>query len=208
MTKRSYGQACNLARALDLIGDRWTLLIVRELLLGPRRYRDLQHNLPGMGTNLLADRLKELESANLIERVPATESGARKAYRLTTTGRALEESVHALVRWGAGVFAEDDEEQPVSRPEWDLIAMRALFRPDKAAGLNLRVQLEIEGLACCARVEDGELTVGTGYIEKPEVTLKTDRPTLSRLHRRTPVTTRPRIGGDPGKLEEFLEVFR
>src|SRR3954471_12257937 len=97
MDRRSYNQFCGLARALDIVGERWTMLVVRNLLLGPQRYSELMRGLPGITTNLLAKRLREMEDLGLIERVPDAE-----AYRLTPRGAALEPAVHALGRWGWG----------------------------------------------------------------------------------------------------------
>src|SRR5262245_59973182 len=98
--RRSYDQYCGLAKALDVVGERWTLLVVRNLLLGPLRYSDLLRGLPGITTNLLAKRLRDMERLDLIERIngPALETG--HAYRLTALGAALEPAVHALGRWG------------------------------------------------------------------------------------------------------------
>ena len=99
---RSYGQYCALAKALDAIGDRWSLLIVRELMLRDAcRYTDLREGLPGIATNLLADRLRELERAGVIEREEAPPPVATTLFRLTENGRALRPAVHALVQWGA-----------------------------------------------------------------------------------------------------------
>src|SRR3954466_9029782 len=101
MTKRrSYDQFCSVARALDRVGERWTLLIVRNLLLGPRRYSDLLRELPGITTNLLAKRLQELESLGILERVSLPPPAATEAYALTLQGEALEPVVMELGRWG------------------------------------------------------------------------------------------------------------
>src|SRR5712691_3728539 len=99
-TRRSYNQYCALARALDVVGERWTLLLVRELLLGPRRYKDLLDGLPGIGTNLLADRLKHLEDAGMIRRVVLPPPAGSAVYELTELGRRLEPAVFELGRWG------------------------------------------------------------------------------------------------------------
>ena len=96
MSRRSYDQYCGLARALDVLGERWTLLIVRNLLLGPQRYSELLRGLPGITTNLLAKRLQEMEAEGIIDRA----GGGNDAYRLTEVGRSLEPAIHALGRWG------------------------------------------------------------------------------------------------------------
>src|SRR5438105_13791967 len=103
--RRSYDQYCAVARGLDVIGDRWTLLLVRDLLLGPKRYKDLLSGLPGIGTNLLAARLKELEAAGLIERTGLPPPAGSAVYQLTETGQASETVMTALARWGARFLA-------------------------------------------------------------------------------------------------------
>src|SRR6266480_4402142 len=109
---RSYGQYCSVAKALDLIGDRWTLLIVRELLLrGACRYTDLRHGLPGIATNLLADRLRDLEENGIVRREDAPPPVASTVFRLTPRGEQLRPALVELGRWGAPLMAEpgDDE---------------------------------------------------------------------------------------------------
>src|SRR6185312_2867789 len=115
---RSYGQYCALARALDLIGDRWTLLIVRELYLrGPSRYTDLRNGLPGVATNLLADRLRDLEAAGLVAREEAPPPVATTLFRLTGRGEGLKPVLDELMRWGLPLMAEQREEDAV-RSHW------------------------------------------------------------------------------------------
>src|SRR4030088_661030 len=100
MPKRSYGQFEGLAPALDSIGERWTLLLIRDLLLGPRRYKDLLEGLPGIGTNLLARRLKELQAVGVIDRRPPPAPAGSAVYELTERGRCLEPALIALAGWG------------------------------------------------------------------------------------------------------------
>ena len=104
---RSYGEFCAVARALDVIGDRWTLLIVRELLLRPCRYTDLRDGLPGIATNLLAERLRELEAANVVEREDPEPPVATTLYRLTERGEQLRPVIQQLLRWGAPLGGGD-----------------------------------------------------------------------------------------------------
>jgi DNA-binding HxlR family transcriptional regulator len=118
---RSYGQYCAIARGLDIVGDRWTLLIVRELLTGPRRYGDLQEGLAGIATNLLADRLRHLEQHGVVVR------DSRGTYRLTKWGQGLEEPVYALARWAGPLMAEpagDDQ----FRSAWLVPAVAGIFK--------------------------------------------------------------------------------
>src|SRR5262249_19104128 len=103
---RSYRQYCAVARGLDVVGERWTLLIVRGLLVGPKRYKDLLDGLPGIGTNLLAARLKELEKVGVVRRTVLPPPAGSTVYELTESGQALEPVVMALGRWGVRLMDE------------------------------------------------------------------------------------------------------
>ncbi len=137
---RDYGQYCGLARALDVIGDRWNLLIIRQLLLGPARYGDLREALSGIATNLLAGRLRDLETAGVIER-RLSEDGNAITYALTAWGAELREPINGLIRWSTPLMIrgpEDDE----FRPEWMSLALAALFTsriPVGQAAVNISV---------------------------------------------------------------------
>ncbi len=133
MSTRSYRQNCALAIALDLIGERWTLLIVRELLLGPRRFKDLEANLPGIGTNLLSARLARLADNGIVER--RRPEGGHPSYRLTELGRGLKPAVTALIRWGMH-FPERRAAALHARGEWNILPLRALF--DARSGKDWR----------------------------------------------------------------------
>lgn len=122
---RSYDQFCGLARALDHIGHRWTLLIVRELLLGPKRFTDLREGLPGIANNLLADRLRQLRDDGLVTRRDLPPPAASTVYELTEAGRELREPVHALIRWG-GRWMLPGPGTDEFRPEWLVLALDAL----------------------------------------------------------------------------------
>jgi DNA-binding HxlR family transcriptional regulator len=126
---RGFGQYSGAARALERVGDRWALLIVRDLLGGARRYGDLKAGLPRIPTNILSDRLKELQESGVIRRVPTVRGG----YELTTFGRALEPVVVALERWGWSALGEPGEGEVVTRDALTA-TLRAAFRPDAAAG--------------------------------------------------------------------------
>lgn len=153
---RSYGQYCGLARALDVVGDRWNLLIVRQLLVAPARYRELHDGLPGMATNLLADRLRDLEGAGVVERRLAEDSNA-VVYALTPWGAGLREPVEGLIRWSTPLMAHgpgDDRFQP----EWFLVALRALL--NGRARRSSKVGIEVDGWVCQVRVTRSGTEVG------------------------------------------------
>lgn len=127
---RSYQQFCGLARALDVVGDRWSLLIVRQLLVGPARYTELLAGLPGIATNLLADRLRQLEEAGVIEREPADRAGA-STYALTPWGEELRGAVEGLIRWSAPLMARGPG-QDRFQVEWLALALPALLTGRRA----------------------------------------------------------------------------
>jgi DNA-binding HxlR family transcriptional regulator len=138
---RSYGQYCGLARALDVVGDRWTLLIVRQLLLGPARYGRLLDGLPGVATNLLADRLRSLEQAGVVER-RASERDDAAAYALTAWGEELREPVEALIRWSTPLMVRGPEGDTF-RDQWLVLALRALFA-GRTGGGSATVAVELD----------------------------------------------------------------
>ncbi|HKH08631.1 MAG TPA: helix-turn-helix domain-containing protein [Agromyces sp.] len=152
---RGFGQYSGAARALERVGDRWALLIVRDLLVGPRRYGDLKAGLPRIPTNILSDRLRELQEAGVIRRVPTVRGG----YELTALGRGLEPVLVALERWGWSVLGEPGEGDLVTR---DALAatLRAAFRADAAAGTPpTEYVLHVAGASVAAVVVGGTLDI-------------------------------------------------
>lgn len=142
MPKRSYGQYCGLARALDVVGARWSLLIVRELLVGPARYGELLAGLPGIATNLLATRLKELEEVGVVERTLDTGSNG-VAYVLTPWGQELRETVASLVRWSTPLMISGPQGDTF-RGHWLVVALDALLR-DRRAKKPMTIGLSADG---------------------------------------------------------------
>lgn len=171
--KRSYNQNCALAHALDVVGERWTLLIARELLLGPRRYGELLDNLVGLGTNLLAQRLKEMKTAGLIDK-------HQGRYRLTSLGRSLEPAIQELVRFGLSLGFDDDERR-VSRPEWDVVALKALYRPERDDGLSGRYVIELNGYPVHIEARDGRVDTGPGDSDQASVRVALSKDVARRL---------------------------
>src|SRR5918911_5185935 len=155
MAKR-FDQYCPVAHGLSLVGERWALLVVRELLKGPRRYTDLAAGLPGIGTNVLATRLRELEEAGVVHRRKLPPPAASTVYELTEYGAGLEEVIHAIARWGArslGLPRRDDD----LGPDWGLSAFRALLYPERARGLTEAYVIRVDDDAFTVRLLDGAL---------------------------------------------------
>lgn len=167
---RSYGQFCGLARALDAVGDRWSLLIVRELLLGPMRYGELVAALGGIATNLLADRLRSLESCGVIERRVGETSGV--VYALTPWGSQLREPIDALIRWSFPLMASGPGGDPMN-PRWLAIALPALLH-GRTEKRPIEVGIETVGTQMTLRVDkDGpQLTIDPDV--RPDTILEAD----------------------------------
>ena len=154
MAARSYGQYCGVTTAVELIGERWALLIVRDLLVGPRRYTDLKQGLPRIPTNILSTRLKELQEGGVVRRVPLLNCGL--VYELTPYGRTFEPIMLALGRWGFQAMG-DPQEGDVVTPDSLTMALRTAFQADAAA--DAEYELHVGDVALRASVRDRELRV-------------------------------------------------
>jgi DNA-binding HxlR family transcriptional regulator len=161
MKRRDFGQYCGLARALELVGERWALLIVRNLVVRPRRYSELQAGLAGIPTNVLATRLKELEQSGIVERRVAAAPARGVVYALTDVGRSLEPALLSLARWGATQLGEPQPGDVVT-PEGLVLNLRVVFQPEQAAGLTAAWEIHVRDVVVHAVVADGELTTGLG----------------------------------------------
>jgi DNA-binding HxlR family transcriptional regulator len=176
MVKR-YEQYCPMAHALDLVGDRWALLVIRELMHGPKRYTDLVDCLPGIGTNILAARLRDLEGHGVVTRRTLPPPAASKVYELTDYGRELEEPLLAIGRWGARSLGRREPGHAL-RSEWLAVALKAFFRPEAAADLRVTVALRLDDAAFRVRVDRGSLTVEPGAEDGADLVVTTDVETL------------------------------
>jgi DNA-binding HxlR family transcriptional regulator len=209
---KRFDQYCPIAHALSLVGERWALLIVRELMKGPRRYTDLSTGLPGIGTNILAARLRELEAGGLVQRRKLPPPAASTVYELTGYGLELEEVMHALARWGARTLGlprrKDDLE-----PDWGLNAFPALFYPERARGMTETYAVDIDEDRFVVRLDDGRLRVELGTVEDADFHLATDMGTMFALASGDLPTQaaldegRVRIDGDPETLARFFRIF-
>jgi DNA-binding HxlR family transcriptional regulator len=168
--RRSYGDTCGIARALDLVGERWALLVVRELLLGPKRFTDLRAGLPHASPNVLSQRLDELEQAGVVQRRKLPPPASSRVYELTERGAALEPVVLALGDWGA--------RSPLVDPHGALsadsmmLALRSFFAAE--AGWDASCELRLGEDRFTLRVVDGELEVARGEASEPDVTIDSD----------------------------------
>jgi DNA-binding HxlR family transcriptional regulator/putative sterol carrier protein len=176
--KRSYGQYCTVARALDVVGERWTLLLVRELSTGPKRFKDLLEGLTGIGTNLLANRLKSLEGEGLVRRATLPPPAGSNVYELTELGRSLEPVIVALSRWGARLLDAPREDDDL-RAGWAAVAMRSTFKPQAMGGCPGTYEFRIDGEAFHLRIEDGrEVEARQGSAPDPDLVVVGDAKTF------------------------------
>src|SRR5262249_16839269 len=152
---------------LDIIGERWGLLVVRELLLGPKRFTDLAEGLPGIGTNVLTARLRELEENGVIAKHVSKTPPRVTVYELTAHGRELEPIFLALARWGAPALATLTGDEPL-RASWLGLAFKAFFDPEAARGLTATLELEMPSGVLAVSVEDGALSVREGEAQHPD----------------------------------------
>lgn len=174
---KSFDQYCPIAHALSLVGERWSLLIVRELMKGPRRYTDLATGLPGIGTNILAARLRTLEDGGVVQRRRLPPPAASAVYELTGYGEQLREPMHALARWGIRSLGPPSPGEELL-PDWGCNAFPAMFDPVAAAGLTETYVLRIDDDVFTARIEDGALTAQLGATTSPDLDVTTDMGTF------------------------------
>jgi DNA-binding HxlR family transcriptional regulator len=173
-TSRTYGDACATARALDVVGERWALLVVRELLLGPQRFSDVRRALPGASSNLVTDRLRELEGHGVLTRRKLPPPAASTVYELTEWGRELEPIVLALGAWAARVPLPEPATLGATSM---LLFLRGSARPRTTACYRV----ELDDRVWTVRAEPGRLTVEPGEPGAPDATIRTDPPTLNAL---------------------------
>lgn len=171
-----YQQYCALARVTDVVGNRWTLLVLRELRPGPRRFTDLVEGLPGISRKLLSERLRDLESDGLIARKELPPPAARHVYELTADGRDLFEAVTPLIAWGAGRLGEKQEEESL-RPRWAALGMATLADRDAMKGVTETYQYVVGDSTFHFIVDDGSIELHDGRADDPAVVVTTDEQT-------------------------------
>jgi DNA-binding HxlR family transcriptional regulator len=211
VTMRSYCDGCAAAHALDLVGERWALLVVRELLLGPKRFTDLRAGLPNASPDLLSRRLRELEGAGVVRRRKLPPPAASRVYELTDWGEELEPVIIGLGRWGA---------RSPSRPrdaalgvDSLILSFRTMFNPQAADGLRASYELRLGEDVFRAEVAEGRFEVARGGAEQPDATIEADASTLAALvYEGSQLAEALRSGdikieGSEEAVERFLSLF-
>lgn len=181
MEQRTYNQYCATARTLDLVGERWTLLLVRELLTGPKRFGDLRASLRGLGTGLLAARLKHLEREGLARKITLPPPARTPAYALTEAGEELGPAILALARWGLKWAMGERRETETFHPGWAVLGLRACFDPEAAAGLRAVYEFRVDDEVFHARVDDGTMEAQHGPAQHPDATITISEEALVAL---------------------------
>lgn len=212
MANRAYGQYCGLVRAAEIIGERWGLLIVRDLLVGPRRFTDLHRGLPGIPTNILASRLKDLEGSGVVRRRIVPRPAGPVVYELTPYGAELEEIIVRLGLWGAKSLG-DPRPGEIVTPASLTMALRSTFRPKAGRGLRAGYELRVGPIVVHARVDDGRIDAGEGPLPGADLVIEAG-PGIRGLMAGE-ITAQEaiergivQITGDPKLLERFGRMFR
>jgi DNA-binding HxlR family transcriptional regulator len=212
MKTRGYGKYCGLAHALELVGERWALVLVSDLIRGPKRFTDLQRGQPRIPSNVLSARLRELEDAGVVRRRVLPRPATGVGYELTEYGRELEEIVFRLGLWGAKTMPEAQPDDVVTA-DTVLLALRSTFRPEAARGLRVGYELRLGEIVVHARVDDGALAVDEGPLPDADLVLETDlslHPLLTGELSPAEAIESGRgrvVRGERRLFERFVEVF-
>ncbi len=181
MTKRSYQQYCGLAATLDLLGERWTILIVRDLLVGPKRFTDLLDRLTGIGTGLLSQRLRELEDARIIEKTTLPPPAASTVYQLTPDGEELRPALLSLIRWGSRRLGE-----PVSGQKLDAeslaLGLTARYDPQAAIDADGYYKLVLDDRIFALHIADRRIEILAKQPDRPRAVITTSTAALIALN--------------------------
>ena len=211
MATRTYADRCGVARALDLVGERWALLVVRELLLGPKRFTDLRAGLPHIGPDVLSQRIRELETAGLVERRILAPPSRTRVYALTDRGQQLEPVILALGRFGS--VAPFPEGHSGFGPDSAVVALKTLFDPDAVPDAHFEVELRIGDWTYFLRVAERALHVERSPHNGPDAVITAEASSLAAvlwhgLSLETALESRAiEISGDRKVAQEFLTLF-
>ena len=197
MANRTYGDRCGIARALDAVGDRWALLVVRELLLGPKRFTDLRAGLPKVSPDVLAQRLRELEAAGVLRRDTLPPPAASQVYELTERGHELKPVILELGRWGS---REPQNDGPLG-PDAAVIALMTMFAGDLEGTFELR----LDGHVFALRAAGGQLEAARGRAETPDAVIEGSPGALASVLWHGADSRRLNLTGD---ARRFLRAFQ
>ncbi|MEA2664180.1 MAG: hypothetical protein QOI11_1124 [Candidatus Eremiobacteraeota bacterium] len=212
MKARAYGQYCGFARALEVLGERWALLVVRDLLVGPKRFTDLLRGLAGIPSNVLSARLKELEHAGVVRRRVLPRPARAVVYELTEYGLELEAVVVGLGRWGAKALGDPRPDETLTVDSL-VMALRTTFHPEPARGLRAGYELRVGPIVLHARVGDGRVEVAAGALPGADLVIEAG-PGIRALMagelspREALDDGTVRVSGDPALLTRFAQIFR
>ncbi|MGI5239621.1 winged helix-turn-helix transcriptional regulator [Dactylosporangium sp. CA-139066] len=202
---RTYDDPCGLARALNLVGDRWAMLVVRELLLGPKRFAQLRRGLPGASQSMLTSRLTELEEAGVLRRVYFGPPTGAWAYELTQRGRELEPALLELARWGSRAELATTAELSVDALA---LAMRTTFDAPAAAGLQARWALILDGDPLACEIAGGALRITRGPAGAPDATVETSAAAWrSLIFAGAPLDGSVTVSGDRDLVQRLVTLF-
>ena len=208
---RTYGDPCGIARALDVVGERWALLVVRELLLGPKRFTDLRAGLPNLSPDVLSQRLRELEADGVVTRRRLPPPAGSRVYELTERGRELEPVILALGRWGTSVpFPPDGHDMGVDST---ILALKTVFDPATARDGSMTVELHLDEQTFAVQVSDGDIEIARGGAGESDAVLAASTMTLvALLWQGLGLGEAVRSGaaeveGDRKTVERFLRLF-
>jgi DNA-binding HxlR family transcriptional regulator len=208
LKKRAYSDGCAAAHALDLIGDRWAIPVMREMMLGPRRFSDIRAALPGLSANVLTQRLEELEAASIVQRRKLPPPASVQVYELTPWGLEAEELIKVLGRWAAS--SPHKEPGPMS-PVSVILSLRTMFSAERAGDMHAAVGLHFGAETYRAEIGGGAIKVDRGGIEDVEALFFGDQNAfVASLYGGVPlgdVADRLTVTGNPDLIDHFLHLF-
>lgn len=206
--RRDYFDGCGAAHALDLVGERWALLVVRELVLGPKRFTDLRAGLPHASPNVLSQRLRELEDAGVLRRRRLPPPAASAVYELTEWGQELEPVLQALGRWAARSLPESDS----IKVDSFVLSLRTMFDPARAADADVTLQLVLDDQPFRTRLAHGVLDIERGEVSGADATVRCSPTVLAGVvYQDLSVETMQADGalelaGDPAALQALVDA--
>ncbi len=208
VARGTYGQYCGLSRAIEAVGERWGMLVVRDLLVSAKSAPELLRGLPRVQLNQLSKRIKEMAFCGILEKAGTTDADGNDQYQLTTYGRRLEDILLAFGRWGSAMLAEPRPEDIVTEDSL-MVAMRSAFLADAAAGRSAKFELHFGDIVINVAIEDGQLEVGRGSLAGADVIHP--GPTLKDMLTRAMTVEQAMatgmVFGDQKALDTFVSMF-